>query len=185
MDLLTLSIIGIGLAMDCFAVSVGSGSAMRHVRMKDAALIALFFGGFQAMMPVLGWMGAYNFGDYIESFDHWVAFAILSLIGVKMIAEALHGSAEERKNTLKPKVLVILAIATSIDALAVGVGFAFLGVDILAAAAVIGAFSFALSFAGVFAGRRFGHILEGRAELFGGAVLIAIGAKILLEGVAI
>ncbi len=183
MGLIQLSLIAVGLAMDAFAVSVCKGLRMRRVDLRYACLLGGLFGGFQAMMPVLGWLLGRQFAQYIERVDHWIAFLLLGLIGGKMALDSRRPDADEEcgQAVYNLKELLALSVATSIDALAVGVTFAFLGVDILLAAALIGAVTFALSVAGVAVGCRFGARFKSRAELAGGLILIGIGLKILLE----
>ncbi len=184
MSPLTLLFIAFGLSMDAFAVAVASGIAIRDLRLRHALRIALFFGGFQALMPVVGWLAGGQLREHIAAYDHWVAMLILSFIGGKMISEGLMHEEEEPgpdSGHLPLDVLTILAIATSIDALAVGVSLSFLGVSIAAPALVIGAVTFAVSLGGVLLGDRLGGTTRPRAEIAGGAVLVGIGLKILLE----
>ncbi|MEG0541352.1 MAG: manganese efflux pump MntP family protein [Angelakisella sp.] len=184
MGLTELILIAIGLSMDAFAVSLCKGLNMTRRNYKNCFLIALFFGGFQALMPFVGWLLGTQFERYITSFDHWVAFGLLALIGGKMIYESFQR--EECKaccaDKLAFKKLFVLAIATSIDALAVGITLALLpDTNILMSVLLIGVITFVLSFAGVLIGNRFGSRYEKKAELAGGIVLVAIGLKILLE----
>ena len=181
MGLVELFLIGVGLSMDAFAVSVCKGLAMPEMRRKQGAVIALFFGGFQALMPLMGWALGKQFERYITSVDHWIAFLLLGWIGGKMIWDSFHGAEESCRAGFSLKELLVLAVATSIDALAVGITFAFLQVSILPAAALIGCTTFVLSLAGVWTGRRFGSRLKDRATLAGGIILCLIGLKILLE----
>ena len=180
-----LVLIGVGLSMDAFAVALCKGLSMRRVNYAHAAVIALFFGVFQAVMPLIGWVLGTQFARYITSVDHWIAFALLGNIGGKMIWDALHEAPETApcagEGRLDLKELLMLAVATSIDALAVGITFAFLQVSILPAVATIGLITFALSFAGVVVGNRFGTRFQKKAEIAGGVVLVLIGLKILLE----
>ncbi len=180
-----LVLIGVGLSMDAFAVALCKGLSMRRVNYAHAAVIALFFGVFQAVMPLIGWVLGTQFARYITSVDHWIAFALLGYIGGKMIWDALHEAPETAPcagaGRLDLKELLMLAVATSIDALAVGITFAFLQVSILPAVATIGLITFALSFAGVVVGNRFGTRFQKKAEIAGGVVLVLIGLKILLE----
>ena len=180
-----LALIGVGLSMDAFAVALCKGLSMRRVNYAHAAVIALFFGVFQAVMPLIGWVLGTQFARYITSVDHWIAFALLGYIGGKMIWDALHEAPETApcagEGRLDLKELLMLAVATSIDALAVGITFAFLQVSILPAVATIGLITFALSFAGVVVGNRFGTRFQKKAEIAGGVVLVLIGLKILLE----
>lgn len=182
MDTLTIIIIALGLAMDAFAVSVTSGLTINQLHIKHALRIAFFFGGFQAVMPVLGWMAGLTVRDLIASVDHWIAFGFLTFIGAKMIYEAIRiESLEKRGNPLKWSILILLAVATSIDALAVGLTFAILQVSIILPILIIGVITFFLSFAGVYIGDRLGHFLENKIEIAGGLILIGIGLKILIE----
>lgn len=181
MSLLSLFIIAVGLSMDAFAVSVCKGLAMRKATLKNAVTVGLWFGGFQGLMPFLGYLLGSRFQSYIAAIDHWIAFALLSLIGISMIREALSKEQECADASLAPKVMFLLAVATSIDALAVGVTFAFLKVNILAAVALIGVITFSLSMAGVKIGNVFGLRYKSGAELAGGVILILMGIKILIE----
>lgn len=235
MGFVELLLIGVGLSMDAFAVAVCKGLAMKRVNYRHALVIALMFGGFQALMPLVGWALGTQFEQYITPVDHWIAFALLAFIGGKMLWEALHGEAEtgdgaaaeeeagteavgtssggtvgagaeaagmsvvgatggsgaarqatgEAKERLDMRELVLMAIATSIDALAVGITFAFLQVDIVPAVALIGATTFVLSLGGVVLGNQFGARFEKPASVVGGVVLILIGLKILLEHLGI
>jgi manganese efflux pump family protein len=181
MTLLTIFLTGVGLSMDAFAVSISSGITIKRPSLGNAAMIAGFFGGFQALMPLIGWLGGRFLSDFLQGVDHWIAFGILSVIGAKMVYEALRGEKGNVINPLNLAVLASLAVATSIDALAIGISFAFLSIPIVLAAVIIGGVTFAICFAGVLAGDRFGHHLGGKAEIVGGLVLIGIGMKILLE----
>lgn len=184
MGLFELILIAVGLSMDAFAVAVCKGLAMRKINKIYALLIGLFFGGFQFLMPVLGWAMGVRFESYIVSIDHWIAFGLLLIIGGKMIYEAVSEADEcivcnEIKINLRE--LTLLAVATSIDALAVGITFAFLKVGILPAAGLIGVITFTLSLLGVVIGNRFGARYKKRAEICGGVILVLIGIKILIE----
>jgi len=182
MDLLTLIVIAVGLSMDAFAVAVASGIAIKELRVAHALRMALFFGGFQAIMPVIGWLAGRGVAEFIAPWDHWVVFAVLVLIGAKMIVEAFRiEAAGKPTNPFNVTILLVLAVATSLDALAVGFSFAFLVVDILFPVVIIGAVTFILTLIGVAVGNRLGHFFEKRIEILGGLVLIAIGVKILLE----
>lgn len=182
MSLLNLFIIAVGLSMDAFAVSICKGLAMRKVTFKNAVVVGLWFGGFQALMPFLGWLLGRQFEEYITSFDHWIAFVLLSLIGGSMIKEAFSKNDEEcHDDSLAPKVMLLLALATSIDALAAGVTFAFLNVPVVPAVSFIGVITFTLSILGVKVGNVFGIRYKSKAELAGGIILILMGIKILLE----
>ena len=182
MGIFELFLIGIGLSMDAFAVAICKGLSMRKIDGRQTVTVALFFGGFQALMPVLGWALGKQFEQYITRYDHWIAFVLLLYIGGKMIWEALRGGEEAAAAAnFSVKELLLLAVATSIDALAVGITFAFLRVEIGLAAAIIGCTTFALSLAGVFIGNRFGSRYKQKAEVVGGVILVLIGVKILLE----
>lgn len=183
-------LIGVGLSMDAFAVALCKGLNMKKVNYMHTVIIALFFGGFQAVMPLLGWFLGKNFESYIKSVDHWIAFALLAYIGGKMAYEAIKGDDEEEETSAKGekldlKELTIMAIATSIDALAVGITFAFLQVSIVSSITIIGITTFVLSIIGVMIGNRFGMRFKSKAELAGGIILVLIGLKILLEHLGI
>ena len=186
MGFIELFLVGVGLSMDAFAVSICKGLGMKRLNMKQALVIGLFFGGFQALMPFLGWVLGTQLADFIAPIDHWIAFILLAVIGGKMLLDAFRGGEEEEAGEatdakLDMKELLMLAIATSIDALAVGITFAFLGVDIVSAIVVIGLTTFVISVAGVAVGHAFGARYEKGATIVGGVVLILIGLKILLE----
>lgn len=186
MSIWELFVIAVGLSMDAFAVSVCKGLSAGRVRLGHALTAGIWFGGFQALMPFLGWVLGSQFAQYIESVDHWVAFALLALIGGNMVREALSGEADEEETAcaadrLDLKRLFMMAIATSIDALAVGVTFAFFQVAIVPAISIIGITTFCISLGGVVVGNCFGTRYKTRAELTGGIVLILLGTKILLE----
>lgn len=182
MSFLTLILTAIGLSMDAFAVSVTGGIITTRLKIRHALKIGFFFGFFQAFMPLLGWLAGVQFRRYIVSFDHWVAFTVLALIGLKMIWEAVQGqNAHTVFNPLDNKVLLLLAVATSIDALAVGVSFSFLQVSLLYSVTVIGLITFLVCSLGVWIGKMGGWVLKQKAEIAGGLILILIGAKILLE----
>ena len=175
-----LLMIAVGLSMDAFAVSICKGLSLRRLRVRHALLAGLYFGGFQALMPLLGWALGVRFRVFIERVDHWIAFFLLLVIGLSMIREAL-GRAEEQNDDFSVKTMLLLAVATSIDALAVGVTFAFLQVHILPAVGLIGVTTFLLSALGIYVGKVFGARFRAGAELAGGLILILIGTKILLE----
>ena len=190
MGFVELLLIAVGLSMDAFAVSVCKGLCMKRLNMRQAVVIALFFGGFQAVMPLIGWALGTQFEAYITPVDHWIAFVLLGIIGGKMLWEAFHegdsdGVACPVDGKLDMRELTMMAIATSIDALAVGITFAFLRVDIVVSVALIGVTTFALSLVGVAVGHRFGARYEKAATVTGGIVLILIGLKILLEHLGI
>jgi len=185
MQMLTLLFIAVGLAMDAFAVSITSGLAIKKLHIKHAFTIAFAFGLFQAVMPMIGWLAGLSLRDFISGVDHWIAFGLLTTIGVKMIYESVKiGEDEKAIDPLNIYVLLVLSIATSIDALAVGVTFAFLKIFIATPAIIIGLVTFLFSFLGVYIGDRMGHFFENKIELIGGLILIAIGVKILLEHLA-
>ncbi|MDO4547528.1 MAG: manganese efflux pump MntP family protein [Clostridia bacterium] len=183
MGLLELTLIAVGLSMDAFAVAICKGLGMPKLIMRDAVLIALFFGVFQAVMPAVGWALGIQFQVHIARFDHWVAFGLLFVLGAKMIAETRHDDDDDGCRCYKLSIgeLFALAVATSIDALAVGITFALLNVNIAYAVSFIGATTFILSFSGVLIGRAFGAKYKNAAQVFGGIILILIGVKILLE----
>jgi manganese efflux pump family protein len=181
-ELISIVLIAIGLSMDAFAVSITSGITIECLRIKHAARIAFFFGAFQALMPILGWLAGIGLKQYVERFDHWIAFGLLVFIGSKMIYEAVWIREVEKKcNPLNFMILLGLAVATSIDALAVGVTFAFLKVPIITPAIIIGVITFTISFCGVFIGNKVGDRLGSKMEIIGGLILIGIGIKILLQ----
>lgn len=184
MGLLELVLIAVGLAMDAFAVSVCKGLSMSKMEWKKAVIIGLYFGGFQALMPLIGYVLGVGFEDKIKSLDHWIAFVLLVFIGMNMIKEAFEIK-EESNDKIDFKTMIIIAIATSIDALAVGVTFAFLNVNIMLAISLIGIITFIISMIGVKIGNVFGDKYETKAELAGGFILIFLGAKILLEHLGI
>lgn len=186
----TLLLMGAGLSMDAFAVSICKGLSMRKVNKKQCLVIGLFFGGFQALMPFIGWVLGSQFEQYITSIDHWIAFILLGFIGGKMVVEAIREKDEavevgKMDPPLDLKEMFILAIATSIDALAVGITFAFLQVPIVEAVSIIGITTFVISVIGVYVGNFFGNRYKKKAELAGGMILILIGVKILLEHLGI
>lgn len=182
MSLWELFLIAVGLSMDAFAVSICKGLSVGAVRPRHALTAGLWFGGFQALMPLLGWLLGSRFQALITSVDHWIAFVLLCAIGGNMVRESRTcGACREMDSSFAPKVMLPLAVATSIDALAIGVTFAFLQVDILSAVCFIGAVTFVFSSAGVKVGSVFGTRYQSKAELFGGVVLIGMGIKILLE----
>ncbi len=180
-----LFLIGVGLSMDAFVVSICKGLGMSRLNMCQAAVISLFFGGFQALMPLIGWALGSQLTDFITPIDHWIAFGLLAFVGGKMLWDAFHEDDEaegvQTDEKLDLKELLMLAIATSIDALAVGITFAFLQVAIVPSITIIGLTTFVISFAGVAVGRFFGARFEKPATIVGGVVLILIGVKILRE----
>jgi manganese efflux pump family protein len=180
MEILSIIAIALGLAMDAFAVSIASGAAYKQLHIKHIFLMAIFFAGFQAIMPLVGFGAGQSINAYIDAYDHWVAFIILAFVGGKMIFEAF----ELKKTTNNPAqigILLALSIATSIDALAVGFTLSFLSLSIFISVAVIGIITFVLSILGVYMGKRFGHLFENKIEIIGGVILILIGVKILLQ----
>ena len=180
MNLLTILLIAVGLAMDAFAVSITSGFTIQKLHIRHALRIAFLFGLFQAVMPVLGWLLGSSMYRLIVHIDHWIAFGLLSFIGIKMIVESFQLDVE-KTSPLKTGVLFILAVATSIDALAVGVTFAVLDTAIFTPVVIIGVVTFVMSFCGIYIGEKFGHFFEKKIEIFGGLILIGIGVKILIE----
>jgi len=185
-----LLLIGVGLSMDAFAVAVCKGLAMRKVNKKQAVVIGLFFGGFQALMPFVGWLLGSQFEKYITSIDHWIAFILLGIIGGKMIVESVKPDKEddevkEMDAPLDLKEMFVLAVATSIDALAVGITFAFLDYPIVEAITVIGITTFVISIGGVYVGNFFGNKYEKKAEFVGGLILVLLGVRILLTHLGI
>ncbi len=183
-ELFTVFFIGIGLAMDAFSVSVTNGMCIKGINFKKSLLIAFMYALFQFFMPVAGFFAASIFKGYIETVDHWVAFVLLFFIGLKMIVEAVEEMKKDGNCEIKElgfKVLTVQAVATSIDALAVGVGFAALSTPVFSSSVLIGIITFVLCFFGVYIGKKVGGILKGKAEIVGGTVLILIGIKILVE----
>ncbi|MBQ3086033.1 MAG: manganese efflux pump [Clostridia bacterium] len=189
MGLWEVFLIGVGLAMDAFSVAVCKGLTMPKIDKKQTAVIALFFGGFQALMPFLGWALGKQFESYITAVDHWIAFILLGVIGGKMIYDVIKNNGKEEEcctcGKLDLKELFTMAVATSIDALATGITFAFLKVNILSAISVIGITTFILAVIGVLLGHKFGAKWKDKASLAGGIVLILLGTKILLEHLGI
>lgn len=185
MNISEIFLIGVGLSMDAFAVAVCKGLNQKKFSIKNGFIIALFFGGFQALMPFLGWALGKQFEKYITSIDHWIAFVLLGFIGGKMIYEALTEKEETQESAVREildlKEILVLSVATSIDALAVGITFAFLTVNIASSVTLIGLTTFVISFAGFVIGNKFGAKYQNKAELLGGIILVLIGFKILLE----
>ena len=182
-EIITITIIAVGLAMDAFAVSVAAGAAQKELRLSHVLRMAFFFGAFQAVMPLIGWLVGLSFKDAIMAYDHWVAFGLLTVIGGKMIYESFKlKSAEEKATDVSSlMVVLVLAIATSIDALAVGVTLSLITEHVAVAVIVIGMITFVLSYIGCWLGKRIGHLFENRIEIVGGVILIGIGVKILLQ----
>ena len=195
MGVLDFALMGVGLAMDAFAVAVCKGLAMKRIEPAQTFLIGLFFGGFQALMPFLGWLLGSRFADAIDSVDHWIAFVLLLYIGGKMLIEAIKENREEAAGPAAPEAggaaafsiaeLFVMAIATSIDAFAVGITLSFFEANIGLACGIIGGVTFVISIGGVFIGRIFGAKLGTHAKMIGGVVLIFIGLRILLQGLGI
>ena len=185
MGLFEIISIGIGLSMDAFAVSICKGLSMKKFNWKNTIIIALWFGTFQALMPAIGYGLGATFSDFVQSVDHWIAFIFLSIIGINMIIESTKKDEDKVNDKIDFKTMLILAIATSIDALAVGITFAFFEVNLFLAILVIGLITFVISAIGVIIGNKFGNKFQNKAELAGGIILILIGLKILLEDLGI
>ncbi len=179
MDIIAVLLLALGLSMDAFAVSVAGGLGLRRKRLKVAVELAVLFGGFHVLMTLLGWLLGTGLKDFITGFDHWIAFWLLAFVGGKMILESFKKGKKIEKFTLP--FLLLLAVATSIDALAIGLSFAFLQIEILLSVVVIGLMVGVFSFGGVFLGAKAGKLFGKRVELLGGLILIGIGVKILLE----
>lgn len=184
MSFIELFLIAVGLSMDAFAVSVCKGLSVKRLSPKHALLVGIYFGGFQFLMPVIGYLLGFRFEHIITNIDHWIAFVLLAFIGGNMINESF-GKSEELNDDFSFKTMLMMAVATSIDALAVGITFAFLSVRILPAAGLIGITTFIISGAGIYIGNVFGAKYKSKAELAGGVILILIGVKILLEHLGI
>lgn len=186
MELIEILLIGIGLSMDAFAVSICKGFSIKKLNLKKSFTVGLYFGGFQALMPLIGYFLGSVFTNFVTAIDHWIAFILLSLIGGNMIIETLKSNGNENyDDSLDFKTMLILAIATSIDALAVGITFAFLNVNVGIAVSLIGLITFIISFIGVNIGNKFGSKYGNKAQILGGIVLIIIGIKILIEHLGI
>jgi manganese efflux pump family protein len=191
-SILAIILIGIGLSMDALAVAITRGALLKKVRMRNALKVGTYFGVFQAVMPFIGWALGIKLSEYITEIDHWVALILLGFIGGKMIYESIKENGvgcekvrvSEEKNPLNNRTLIVLAIATSIDALAVGVSFACLNESILKAITIIGITTFVICFTGVLIGKKCGDLLKNHAKLFGGIILVAIGVKIFIEHTA-
>jgi len=181
MTFIEIFLIGTGLSMDAFAVSIGKGLSVKKVRPANALSVGLWFGGFQALMPLVGYFLGVSFADLVQNVDHWIAFGLLVLIGGNMIREALSGKEDAVDASFAVKNMTMLAVATSIDALAAGISFAFLGTNVWTAVAIIGVTTFLFSVVGLYIGHIVGSRFHKGAEIFGGLVLIGIGLKILLE----
>ena len=185
MNLYEIILISIGLAMDAFAVSICKGLSMKKINWKSTIIIAIYFGLFQAIMPVFGYLLGSSFSVIVQKLDHWIAFILLAIIGGNMIKESKDDETEKRNDKVDFKTMILLAIATSIDALAVGITFAFFKVNIVVSITIIGIITFILSFIGVIIGNKFGYKFQNKAEFIGGMILIIIGLKILLEHLGI
>lgn len=205
MDIISIALIAVGLSMDAFAVSVSNGIIIKEVKLQHALKVGLYFGVFQALMPLAGWLAGSQFKEYITGIDHWIAFLLLAFIGGKMIHEAYNEDCEvcdtgaevcevaiasqseaiAVEDPLRMGRLLVLAVATSIDALAVGISFAFLNVSILWSAVMIGLITFVICVAGVYIGKKCGCLFQKRAEIAGGVILVLIGVKILVEHMGI
>lgn len=185
MNFFEIFILAVGLSMDAFAVAICKGLSMDKVTLKKSCIVGVWFGGFQALMPLIGFFLGNTFSAYIQKYDHWVAFVLLGFIGFNMIRESLEKSEEEEDADLSFKAMFIMAVATSIDALAIGVTFAFLSVNVPLAVTLIGITTFLFSVAGVKIGGVFGAKYKSKAELAGGIILIGLGLKILLEHLGI
>ncbi len=186
MGILEIIIIGTILALDAFAISIYEGISMKKMNYKNTIIIAFYFGIFQAIMLVIGYLLGSAFSDFVASVDHWIAFILLVIIGGKMIKDSTDHKKKKKKNSkVDAKAMILLAAATSIDALAIGVTFGFLEINIFLAATIVGTITFLLSMAGVKIGNKFGNKLQNKAELIGGIILIIIGLKILLEHLGI
>ena len=182
MHLFTIIVVAVGLAIDAFVVSIVSGSAYKQLHVKHALRMAVFFGSFQAVMPLIGFMAGLSVKEYIERYDHWIAFGLLSAVGCKMIYESFKiNSIEEKSDPSNIFVLLVLSVATSIDALAIGITLSLITSSIILAVIIIGLVTFVLSYFGVYIGKRFGHFFENKIEAVGGLVLIGLGIKILIE----
>ena len=181
MGIFSILLTGFALSMDAFAVSVTKGMTLKKINLSIATKIAFLFGLFQAVMPLIGWLFGMNFELYIRSIDHWIAVVLLSFLGIKMIVEAIKNDDNDNSTYLDNKELIILSIATSIDALAVGVTFAFLNIDIIPICVSIGVITFLVCFIGVLIGKKIGSVFKNYAQIIGGIILILIGLNILNE----
>lgn len=184
MDIVTIMFISIGLAMDCFAVALSNGINSTYRRNTNAIKMATFFGMFQAIMPLLGWSAGLNMANLISGVDHWIAFGLLALIGCRMVVESKKKDSTKSTNSPNLYVLLALSVATSIDALAVGLSFAFLKTSIFLPTIIIGTLAFLLSLLGILVGNKFGRLFGRNIEIAGGLILITIGARILFEHLA-
>jgi len=180
-ELIILTPIAFALAMDCFSVLISSGITIRKIKLTHALKIAIAFGIFQMFMPIVGWAVGFILQEIVMELDHWIAFGLLTIIGIRMIRNTITDGQKIRANILNNYVLLTLSIATSIDAMAVGIGVVFLEISLIMAVILIGIVTFLLSLLGVFIGKRFGHLFKNRVEAIGGIILIGIGVKILIE----
>ena len=180
--MINIILISISLAMDCFAVSIAGGATISKPKITNALKVGLFFGLFQAVMPLIGWSIGFSFRNFIENVDHWIAFSLLLIIGIKMLYEAVKKSPEAKKTDVtRIPTLLILSVATSIDALVIGISLSILDVSIYLSILIIGLFAFAFSVSGYYLGHRIGKIVGNKVEIIGGIILIGIGIKILIE----
>ena len=185
MSIFEIGLIGIGLAMDAFAVSVCKGLSMKKINLKNAIIIATYFGVFQLIMPVIGFFIGKACSEFVNNIDHWIAFFLLSVTGINMIKSSFNDEAEKKNDNIDVKTMVVLSIATSIDALAIGITFAFFKINLLLSVLIIGIITFVLSLIGIKIGNTFGDKFQNKAELTGGIILVLIGLKILLEHLGI
>jgi len=181
MDVLEILLIAVGLAMDAFAVSICKGLAMKKMNWNKAIIVGLYFGIFQGLMPVIGFLLGTSFASLVIQIDHWIAFVLLGFIGGNMLKESFSNESENRNDNVHFKTMIVLSIATSIDALAIGVTFAFLRINILTSVLLIGIITAITSMIGVVIGKKFGDKFEKKAQIAGGVILIAIGVKILIQ----
>lgn len=181
MGIVELVIIAIGLSMDAFAVSIGKGLSLRQIKLRHVLSVGVWFGGFQALMPLIGYLLGTTFTAVVSDFDHWIAFFLLGIIGLNMIRDSFSKEEDKHDDDFSFRTMLMLAVATSIDALAVGVSFAFLCVDLWASVALIGMITFAFSAVGLKIGNIFGNKYKSKAEFTGGVVLVLMGVKILVE----
>ena len=181
MGIAELVIIAVGLSMDAFAVSIGKGLSLRQIKLRHVLSVGLWFGGFQALMPLIGYLLGATFTAVVSDFDHWIAFFLLGIIGFNMIRDSFSKEEEKHDDDFSFRTMLMLAVATSIDALAVGVSFAFLSVDLWISVALIGLITFAFSAVGLKIGNIFGNKYKSKAEFTGGVVLVLMGVKILVE----
>ena len=180
MNIFEVGLIGIGLAMDAFSVSICKGISMKKIDLKKTAIISIYFGFFQFIMPIIGFLLGSSFEEIVKNLDHWIAFILLGIIGINMMKEAFDDKINNTNNRIDFKTMIFLAIATSIDALAVGITFAFYNVNIIISSLFIGIITFALACFGVKLGFEFGNKYKNKAELIGGIILVLIGFKILV-----